>query len=104
MRWTLSNWVLLASGPRLVPSANGSLTLVASATRFATSAASNILDRGTSMRVGALQDWPVLRKQACTTYLTGFSRSESFRMILADLTPSYCVTRLPVGAAAGATG
>ena len=103
MLWTFSNWALLASGPRLVPSANGSLTLVASATRFATSAASDILDRGTSMRVGALQDWPVLRKHACTPSLTAFSRSASSRMILADLPPSSCVTRFTVGTAADAT-
>src|SRR5438874_9809753 len=103
MLWTFSNWALLASGPRLVPSANGSPTLVASATRFATSAASDILDRGTSMRVGALQDWPVLRKHACTPSLTALSRSASSRMMLADLPPSPCVTRFTVGAAAEAT-
>src|SRR5207237_4813356 len=70
---------------------------------FANSAASDILDRGISMLVGALQDWPVLRKHACTPSLTAFSRSASSRMILADLPPSSCVTRFTVGTAADAT-
>jgi hypothetical protein len=43
---------------------NGSPTLVASAVCFAAAAASAILDRAKSMRVGALQDSPVLRKLA----------------------------------------
>src|SRR5204862_6143983 len=66
-------------------------------------AASAIFDRGTSSRVGALQDWPVLRKQACTPSLTALSRSASSKMMFADLPPSSCVTRFTVGAAAAAT-
>src|SRR6516164_5373006 len=102
-RCTFSNWALLASGPMLVPSVNGSPTLVASAACFAATTASATLERGTSMRVGALQDWPVLRKQDCAPSVTALSRSASSRMMLADLPPSSCVTRLTDGAAADAT-
>src|ERR1700722_16305610 len=87
----------------VVLSLQGSPTLVAVATCFAIAAASAILDRGTSMRVGASQDWPVLRKQGPTLSLTASSRSASARMMLADFPPSSCVTRLIVGAAAKAT-
>src|SRR5579863_4171418 len=87
----------------LVPSANGSPTLVPSAVCFAVAAASAILDRGTSIRVGALQDCPVLRKHSCTPCLTALPKSASSRMMLADLPPSSCVTRFTVGAAAVAT-
>src|SRR6202162_2430020 len=87
----------------LVSSENGSPTLVASAACWAAVAAAAILDRGTSMRVGASQDCPVLRKQASTPCLTAFSKSASSKMMLADLPPSSCVTRLTVGAAAEAT-
>ncbi len=90
-------------GANVVPSANGSPTLVASAACSAAAIACAILDRGTSIRVGALQDWPVLRKHACTPCLTALSRSASSRIMWADLPPSSCVTRFTVGAAATAT-
>ena len=57
----------------LIPSVNGSPTLVASADSLAAATTSTILDRGTSMRVGALQDWPALRKHSCTPCGTAFS-------------------------------
>jgi aldehyde dehydrogenase (NAD+) len=57
----------------LIPSVNGSPTLVASADSLAAATTSAILDRGTSMRVGALQDWPALRKHSCTPCGTAFS-------------------------------
>src|SRR5262249_56903336 len=57
----------------------------------------------TSMRVGALHDCPLLRKQPRTPALTTPSRSASSRMMLADLPPSSCVTRLTLAAAAIAT-
>src|SRR6266853_3045788 len=100
---TFSNWTLLASGPMLVPSVNGSPLLVVSAASLAIDATSAILDRGTSMRVGALQDCPVLRKHDCTPSLTALSKSASCKRMLADLPPSSCVTRFTVGAAAEAT-
>ena len=77
--------------------------MTASAARFAAAAAWAILERGTSMRVGALHDWPVLRAQPCTPAATACSRSASSRMMLADLPPSSCATRFTVGAAAVAT-
>ena len=58
---------------------------------------------GTSMRVGALQDWPELLKQWRVPPATAFSKSASSRLMFADLPPSSCVTRLTVGAARVAT-
>src|SRR5207247_11036290 len=76
---------------------------MASAARFAAAAAWAILERGTSIRVGALHDWPVLRAQPCTPAATACSRSASSRVLLGDLPPGSCATRFIVGAAAGAT-
>src|SRR6185369_9724585 len=59
--------------------------------------------RGTSMRVGALHDWPVFITHPCTPAVTVASMSASSRMMLADFPPSSCVTRFTVGAAAVAT-
>src|ERR1700719_2103370 len=100
---TLSNWALLASGPIFVPFVNGSPTWVSWAVCFAIADTSAIRDLGTNMRVGALQDWPVLRKHACTPSFTALVKSASSKIILADLPPSSCVTRLTVGADAVAT-
>ena len=55
------------------------------------------------MRVGASQDWPLLPKQALTPFFTARSKSASGRMMLADLPPSSCDTRLTVFAAVSAT-
>jgi len=55
------------------------------------------------MRVGALHDWPLLRKQCWMPSLTAFLRSASLRMMFADLPPSSWWTRLTVSAAAFAT-
>ena len=55
------------------------------------------------MRVGALQDWPVLAKHAQHALRHRLVRSASSRMMLADLPPSSCATRLTVSAAALAT-
>jgi hypothetical protein len=55
------------------------------------------------MRVGALQDWPTLRKAAATPAGTARARSASGRIRLGDLPPSSWATRLTVGAAAWAT-
>src|SRR5689334_25365544 len=65
--------------------------------------ASACSSRGTSMRVGALQDWPLLLKQLCTPLLTDHARSASRRMMLGDLPPSSWLTRFTVSAAALAT-
>ena len=64
---------------------------------------SSILDCGTSMRVGALQDWPELLKTWATPPPTAFCRSASSRMTLGDLPPSSWLTRLTVVAARWAT-
>ena len=55
------------------------------------------------MRVGALQDWPTLRKAAATPAGTARARSASGRIRLGDLPPSSWATRFTVGAAAWAT-
>ena len=55
-RCTFSNCASLASGPMVMPSALGSPTVTASAARLAAAIASAILERGMSMRVGALHD------------------------------------------------
>src|ERR1700685_900516 len=102
-RSTFSNCALPESGPRLVVSAVGSPTLVVAAASFAASTASAMRDFGTSIRVGALQDWPVLRKHETAPSFTAAAKFESSRMMLADLPPSSCVTRFTVGAAAVAT-
>ena len=59
--------------------------------------------RGTIIRVGALHDWPRLRKAAAMPRETARSRSASGRITFGDLPPSSCATRLTVGAAAWAT-
>ena len=55
------------------------------------------------MRVGALQDCPVLLHTAKTPRDTARPNSASSRMMLADLPPSSCATRFTVGAAFRAT-
>lgn len=52
------------------------------------------------MRVGALQDWPVLLKQCCVPRFTAFGTSESAKTMLAPLPPSSRATRLTVSAEA----
>ena len=101
-RCTLSNCACEATGPRKGSFA-GSPTVSASAARRAISTASPRRWRGTSMRVGALQDWPALAITALTPPATARSRSASSRMRFGDLPPSSWHTRLTVGAAARAT-
>ncbi|MNF15629.1 hypothetical protein D3C80_2183220 [compost metagenome] len=55
------------------------------------------------MRVGALQDWPLLSKQANVPARTACANSWLARMILADFPPNSWLTRLTVSAAALAT-
>ena len=86
-----------------MPSAFGSPTVVASAAALAIATASAWRARGTSMRVGALHDWPLFMKQLRTPPFTERSRSASSRMMLADLPPSSCATRFTVSAAFFAT-
>src|SRR3546814_2339914 len=52
------------------------------------------------MRVGALQDCPVLLKQCAALAATCFGRSASANTMFGDLPPSSRVTRLTVSAAA----
>src|SRR5665213_1420382 len=100
--WILSHWVLLTTGPIwLLPF--GSPTVVASAASLAMEMASSIFLAGTSMRVGALQDWPELFITEPTPRATALFMSASSRMMFGLLPPSSCATRLTVGAAALAT-
>ena len=55
------------------------------------------------MRVGALQDWPLLLKQPSTSRVTAFWKSASSSRMFADLPPSSWQTRLTVSAALFAT-
>jgi hypothetical protein len=93
----------LAIAPWVVVSARGSPTTISSAARLAIDSTSESSARGTIMRVGALHDWPRLRKAAATPSETARSRSASGRITFGDLPPSSCATRLTVGAAASAT-
>src|SRR5271155_5237735 len=87
----------------MLPFAVGFATLVLSAACLAAAVACSSLLRGTSIRVGASQDCPVLRKHVNAPSRTAASRSASSKIMLADFPPSSCVTRLTVGAAAVAT-
>ena len=100
--WILFHWVSLTTGPMaLLPL--GSPTVVASATCLAMAAASAMRPRGTSMRVGALQLWPLFIITLCTPPVTAFTRSASGSTMLGDLPPSSCATRFTVSAAFLAT-
>jgi hypothetical protein len=66
-------------------------------------AASSMRAAGTSMREGALHDWPELLHMAAMSREITLAKSASSRMMFADLPPSSCATRLTVGAAARAT-
>ena len=66
-------------------------------------AASSMRAAGTSMRVGALHDWPELLHIDVRSRVMALGRSASSRMMLADLPPSSWATRFTVGAAARAT-
>src|ERR1700691_3189836 len=83
--------------------ADGSPAFVASAAFLAAAIDSAIRERGTSMRVGALHDCPVLRKHSCVPCFTAFSKSASSKIMFADFPPSSWVTRFTEGAAADAT-
>src|SRR5258708_37876924 len=69
----------------------------------AMAAASSMRAAGTSMRLGALQDWPEFVHMPAMSRETTALKSASSRMMLADLPPSSWATRLTVGAAARAT-
>ena len=98
------NWISLETGPSRVVSPLGSPTVALAAAARAISVASAMRDSGTSIRVGALQDWPLLPKQPMTPPLTALAKSAaSSRMILADFPPSSWVTRLMPSAALRAT-
>src|SRR6185312_9159194 len=97
---TFSNCALEDSGPMVVSSALGSPTFTLSAAALAMFTASSYFERGTSMREGALQDWPVLFIIASTPPPTAVFKSASSRMTFADLPPSSSDTRLTVSEAA----
>jgi len=101
-RWTLSNCSFETSGPITVASSRGSPTLIASVVSFATFSASACFARGTSIRVGASQDWPVFDITALTPAATASAMLADGRMMFGLLPPSSCATRFTVGAAAAA--
>ena len=70
-------------------SAEGSPTTDLAAAAFAAFIASSIRDCGTNIRVGALQDCPLLPKQPATPPETARAKSgTSLRIMFADLPPS----------------
>ena len=98
------HWASETTGPMAPFSAvAGSCTLTDSAVALAMALASSFLARGTNMREGALQLWPVLVIICMTPDFTALARSASSSTMLADLPPSSCATRFTVGAAACAT-
>ena len=102
-RWILFHCASLTTGPRRVPSANGSPTTSDSAVAFAIATASSWREAGTSMRVGELHDWPLFITQLNVPPPIAAAKSASSSTMFADLPPSSCVTRFTVGAAARAT-
>src|SRR6218665_593927 len=101
-RWILSHCVAEITGPMCAPLA-GSPTVVASAAVLAIAIASAMREFGTSMRVGALHDWPELPMTPRTPAVTALLKSASARMMFGDLPPSSWCTRLTVWAALRAT-
>ena len=73
------------------------------ATSRASATALSCRRAGTSMRVGALQDWPLLLKQSATPQRTAASRICSSSTTSGDLPPSSWCTRFTVSAPAFAT-
>src|SRR3984885_3088213 len=100
-RWNCS---LETKGPTVVLADAGSPTTTAvSAMRLAMASTAAILDSGTSMRVGALQDWPEFWNTCSTLCFTARSKSASSNNTLGDLPPSSWCTRLTDAAALRAT-
>src|ERR1700722_13800534 len=100
---TRSNWILDTTGPTSISLEVGSPTVTAWATFFAIASTSASRLAGTSMRVGALQDWPEFSNTCNTPAFTARSKSASSSSMLGDLPPSSWCTRLTVVAASLAT-
>ena len=81
----------------------GSPTVWLSAAVLAMAMTSSMRAPGTSMRVGALHDWPEFIITEATPPPTARAKSASSRMMLGLLPPSSWWTRLTVGAAFLAT-
>src|SRR5690554_7585923 len=75
--WILFHWALDTTGPMVVSGASGAPALTLAATALAISATSSMRLLGTNMRVGALQDCPVLFMQDITPWATIFSKFTS---------------------------
>src|SRR5580700_10298907 len=101
--WIRLYWVADTTGPILLVFSLGSPTTMALAAADAMAAASSMRAAGTSIRLGALQDWPEFVHIPAMSRATTASRSASSRMMLADLPPSSWAMRLTVGAATLAT-
>ena len=82
-----------------MPSSDAGPTFVALAAFAACSNASAYRERSTSIRVGALQDWPELRIQRATPFVTASSAALA-KIIFAPLPPNSRLTRFRVSAAA----
>src|ERR1700727_4050698 len=101
---TRSNGSLDTTGPTVVFSDAGSpTTTTVSAMRLAMASTAAILPAGTSMRVGALQDWPEFWNTCSTLCFTARSKSASSNNTLGDLPPNSWCTRLTDAAALRAT-
>mmetsp|Transcript_28626 Transcript_28626/g.53917 ORF Transcript_28626/g.53917 Transcript_28626/m.53917 type:complete len:204 (-) Transcript_28626:452-1063(-) len=96
--WILVHWTSFTTGPIWRPSWEAGPTVTLPATAAASSTAASYLPRCTSIRLGALQLWPVLFIMCRTPRLTALS-SASSKMTLAPLPPSSRCTRFSVSAA-----
>ena len=98
----MSNWTSEATGPSMALPF-GSPTVTCEAASLALAIASSIRLDGTSMRVGALQDWPEFTIIEVTPRVTLLEKTSSSSTMLGLLPPSSWVTRLTVAAAFLAT-
>ena len=85
---TRSNCTFDTTGPSVVFSEAGSPTTTVSAMRLAMASTAAIFAAGTSMRVGALQDWPEFWNTCSTLCFTARSKSASSNSTFGDLPPS----------------
>ncbi len=101
-RWTLRHAASEMTGPMRLPLA-GSPGAQLSATSFAIAQTSSMRAFGTSMRVGARQDWPEFIITLLTPPVIAAFRSASSSTMFGLLPPSSWCTRLTVAAALRAT-
>mmetsp|Transcript_126061 Transcript_126061/g.251686 ORF Transcript_126061/g.251686 Transcript_126061/m.251686 type:complete len:225 (+) Transcript_126061:303-977(+) len=91
-RCTCSHCMPLTTGPMSVPGSLGSPTTMLSAKSLANCTASLYCFLGTSIRLKALQDWPVLCMSCCINVGTADGRSASSSSSAALFPPSSVFT------------